>query len=71
MFFLLFLILVVIVVGGYGGVLFFFCRPYLCLGTLRDQVLYPHTVTQFKTRGGMDDELDAILQVVCVLMIAV
>ena len=27
-------------------------RPYLALGTLRDQVIYPHTRQEVRTNGG-------------------
>ncbi|GMS96468.1 hypothetical protein PENTCL1PPCAC_18643 [Pristionchus entomophagus] len=36
-------------------------RPYMTLGTLRDQVIYPHTAWQMKRRGVKDDDLGAIL----------
>ncbi|KAH0947211.1 hypothetical protein HN011_004876 [Eciton burchellii] len=31
-------------------------RPYMTLGTLRDQIIYPHTKAEMKRRGNVDDE---------------
>lgn len=31
-------------------------RPYMTLGTLRDQITYPHTKTEMIRRGQMTDE---------------
>ncbi|CDS14482.1 hypothetical protein LRAMOSA06651 [Lichtheimia ramosa] len=39
-------------------------RPYLSMGTLRDQVIYPHTHEDMKKSGRTDDELMKILEVV-------
>ncbi|KAJ2417037.1 ATP-binding cassette long-chain fatty acid transporter pxa1 [Coemansia sp. IMI 209128] len=39
-------------------------RPYLSLGTLRDQVTYPHTYEQMQALGRTDDELMEILHAV-------
>ncbi|CDS12272.1 Putative ATP-binding cassette, subfamily D(ALD), member 2 [Lichtheimia ramosa] len=39
-------------------------RPYLSLGTLRDQILYPDTLEDMKKRNVTDDDLLKILQVV-------
>ncbi|ORZ40254.1 ABC transporter transmembrane region 2-domain-containing protein [Catenaria anguillulae PL171] len=39
-------------------------RPYLCAGTLRDQVIYPHTVAEMAARGIVDADLQAIFEVV-------
>lgn len=33
-------------------------RPYMTLGTLRDQVIYPHTREEMKRRGRTDGDLD-------------
>ncbi|KAI0932612.1 hypothetical protein AcV5_004215 [Taiwanofungus camphoratus] len=39
-------------------------RPYLSLGTLRDQVIYPHEKEDMEARGITDDDLLAILSIV-------
>ncbi|KAF9056467.1 ABC transporter transmembrane region 2-domain-containing protein [Panaeolus papilionaceus] len=39
-------------------------RPYLSLGTLRDQVIYPHCKADMEARGISDDDLMKILAVV-------
>ncbi|KAG2228088.1 hypothetical protein INT45_009134 [Circinella minor] len=39
-------------------------RPYLSMGSLRDQVIYPHTHEDMKKAGRTDDELMKILEVV-------
>ncbi|KAJ2506284.1 ATP-binding cassette long-chain fatty acid transporter pxa1, partial [Coemansia sp. RSA 2052] len=39
-------------------------RPYLSLGSLRDQVIYPHTCEQMQALGRTDDELMEVLHVV-------
>ncbi|CAG8553057.1 6149_t:CDS:10 [Paraglomus brasilianum] len=39
-------------------------RPYLSLGTLRDQIIYPHTVEDMKKRNITDDDLHKILDIV-------
>lgn len=39
-------------------------RPYLSLGTLRDQIIYPHTVKEMHERGVSDEDLQNILDIV-------
>lgn len=39
-------------------------RPYLSLGTLRDQLIYPHSKDTMESRGIVDDDLYRILSVV-------
>ncbi|KAJ3785293.1 adrenoleukodystrophy protein [Lentinula aff. detonsa] len=39
-------------------------RPYLTSGTLRDQVIYPHSKQEMIARGSTDDDLLNILQVI-------
>lgn len=39
-------------------------RPYLAIGTLREQVIYPHSVQQMKDAGRTDEELMEILKIV-------
>jgi ATP-binding cassette, subfamily D (ALD), peroxisomal long-chain fatty acid import protein len=39
-------------------------RPYLSLGTLRDQVIYPHSKAEMEARGVTDSDLLHILAVV-------
>ncbi|CAO1637838.1 unnamed protein product [Parajaminaea phylloscopi] len=39
-------------------------RPYLSLGTLRDQIIYPHTVSEMRARGKTDEDLLAVMSVV-------
>jgi len=39
-------------------------RPYLSLGTLRDQVIYPHTPVEMKAKGVTDHDLLRILEIV-------
>ena len=46
---------------GTDGIMFLPQRPYLSPGTLRDQVIYPHTEMDMKASGRRDSELQAIL----------
>ncbi|KAI7872482.1 ABC transporter transmembrane region 2-domain-containing protein [Spinellus fusiger] len=39
-------------------------RPYLSLGTLRDQLIYPHTLQDMKQSGRTDKDLEKILDAV-------
>lgn len=39
-------------------------RPYLAIGTLRDQVIYPDTKEDMLAKGMNDTDLDSILEIV-------
>ncbi|KAI9144091.1 ABC transporter transmembrane region 2-domain-containing protein [Paraphysoderma sedebokerense] len=39
-------------------------RPYLCTGTLRDQIIYPHTLADMKAKNVTDAELQQLLEIV-------
>lgn len=39
-------------------------RPYMTLGTLRDQIIYPHTYEEMKRRGRSDADLQHFLELV-------
>ena len=47
--------------AGAGGIMFLPQRPYLSIGTLRDQVIYPHTDVDMREAGRRDHELQRIL----------
>lgn len=48
--------------NGVDGIMFLPQRPYLSTGTLRDQVIYPHTAVDMKDAGRRDHELSGILE---------
>ncbi|KAG4067161.1 hypothetical protein HA402_000152 [Bradysia odoriphaga] len=39
-------------------------RPYMTLGTLRDQIIYPHTHAEMRRRGRTDEDLSGFLELV-------
>ncbi|GFF29765.1 ATP-binding cassette sub-family D member 2 [Aspergillus udagawae] len=47
---------------GLDGIMFLPQRPYLSVGTLRDQVIYPHTEIDMREAGRTDAELQKILE---------
>ncbi|KAF2737134.1 hypothetical protein EJ04DRAFT_431418 [Polyplosphaeria fusca] len=47
---------------GIDGIMFLPQRPYLSTGTLRDQVIYPHTAIDMKDAGRRDFELSKVLE---------
>lgn len=47
---------------GMDGIMFLPQRPYLSTGTLRDQVIYPHTDADMKDAGRRDIELSQVLE---------
>ena len=47
---------------GSDGIMFLPQRPYLSIGTLRDQVIYPHSEIDMKDSGRSDHELSQILE---------
>jgi ATP-binding cassette, subfamily D (ALD), peroxisomal long-chain fatty acid import protein len=46
---------------GMDGIMFLPQRPYLSIGTLRDQVIYPHTEVDMREAGHRDHELQRVL----------
>ncbi|KAF2430129.1 putative peroxisomal fatty acid ABC transporter [Tothia fuscella] len=48
--------------AGTDGIMFLPQRPYLSTGTLRDQVIYPHTAVDMKDSGRRDFELSQVLE---------
>lgn len=47
---------------GQDGIMFLPQRPYLTVGTLRDQVTYPHSEMDMQDSGRRESELQAILE---------
>ncbi|KAI9806475.1 MAG: hypothetical protein M1833_003662 [Piccolia ochrophora] len=47
---------------GTDGIMFVPQRPYLSIGTLRDQVIYPHTEMDMRDSGRRDHELTKVLE---------
>ncbi|KAF4548447.1 ABC transporter-like protein 18 [Elsinoe fawcettii] len=47
--------------SGLDGIIFLPQRPYLSPGTLRDQVIYPHTEVDMRDSGRSDADLQVIL----------
>lgn len=47
---------------GTDGIMFLPQRPYLSIGTLRDQVIYPHSEMDMKDNGKTDHELQKVLE---------
>ena len=48
--------------SGQDGIMFLPQRPYLSPGTLRDQVIYPHTELDMREAGRREHELQGILE---------
>ena len=48
--------------SGIDGIMFLPQRPYLASGTLRDQVIYPHSEIDMRDSGRRDSELFQILE---------
>ncbi|KIV81555.1 hypothetical protein PV11_03731 [Exophiala sideris] len=48
--------------NGQDGIMFLPQRPYLSIGTLRDQVIYPHTEVDMRDNERRDSELEKILE---------
>jgi ATP-binding cassette, subfamily D (ALD), peroxisomal long-chain fatty acid import protein len=46
---------------GIDGIMFLPQRPYLSVGTLRDQVIYPHTEMNMRESGRNDNQLQQVL----------
>ena len=44
--------------------LFVWWRPYMTIGTLREQIIYPDTVTDMHKKGLNDEDLKEILKTV-------
>ena len=50
--------------SGTDGIMFLPQRPYLAIGTLRDQVIYPHSEMDMRDSGRKDHELLKVLETV-------
>lgn len=48
--------------NGQDGIMFLPQRPYLSIGTLRDQVIYPHTEVDMREANKRDADLERILE---------
>lgn len=49
---------------GADGIMFLPQRPYLSIGTLRDQVIYPHSEIDMRQSGRSDRDLKSVLEAV-------
>ncbi|KAL9600916.1 MAG: hypothetical protein Q9219_002851 [cf. Caloplaca sp. 3 TL-2023] len=49
---------------GADGIMFLPQRPYLSIGTLRDQVIYPHSEIDMRESGRSDRDLKSVLEAV-------
>ncbi|KAI4132263.1 MAG: hypothetical protein LQ338_000815 [Usnochroma carphineum] len=49
---------------GADGIMFLPQRPYLSIGTLRDQVIYPHSEIDMRESGRSDRDLKGVLEAV-------
>ena len=47
---------------GTDGIMFLPQRPYLSIGTLRDQIIYPHNEMDMRDSGRRDHELSRVLE---------
>ena len=47
---------------GTDGIMFLPQRPYLSIGTLRDQVIYPHSEMDMRDSGRQDHDLSRVLE---------
>ncbi|KAJ3298087.1 hypothetical protein HK104_011200 [Borealophlyctis nickersoniae] len=49
---------------GLDSILYIPQRPYLAIGSLREQVIYPHTEAQMRAAGKTDEDLAKVLKIV-------